>query len=453
LREKNNVLMDGRLAFLSSVLVCLTPDSFAQPVAAAANQGATNVCPIDLPTALQLAGAQNLDVRIARERLAEAKANHAGAVAQFFPWLSPGAAYRRHENRIQAVDGSIFDADKQSYTVGGALTAQWELGDAIYKSLAAKQLVKAADQTLDAQRQDAVLTAAQGYLELAFAQAAVSAAREAVAISSDFETQVGRAVEAGIAFKGDQLRVRVQTQRNQLALRQAAEQQRVAAARLAQTLHLDPVVELAARESDLTPLSLAPTNATLDALVRDALASRPELKQSQALLAAARDARNGAVYGPLIPSLGAQASVGGLGGGKNNDTGNFGDQEDFFIGLGWRIGPGGLFDFSRHRATESRLEGARLNEQKIRDEISRQVVETFTRWQSSADQIDTAQRALSAAEEGLRLAQTRKDFAVGVVLETIQAEQDLTRARLDYFKAVAEFNKAQYALSKALGKL
>ncbi|PYM16672.1 MAG: hypothetical protein DME18_00935 [Verrucomicrobia bacterium] len=408
---------------------------------------------IDLPTALRLAGAQNLDVQIARERLAEAKANHESAVAQFVPWLSPGAAYRRHENRIQAVDGSIFDADKQSYSVGGSLTAQMDLGDAIYKSLAAKQLVKAADHALDAQRQDAVVAAAQGYFELAFAQAAVNVAGEAVRISSDYETQIERAVEAGIAFKGDQLRVQVQMRRNQLALRQAAEQQRVAAARLAQTLHLDPAVELAARDPDLAPISLVSTNTTLETLVRGALASRPELKQSQSLVAAANDAKNGAVYGPLVPSLGAQAFVGGLGGGKNKDTGNFGDQEDYFIGVGWRIGPGGLFDFSRKRAAESRLQGSRLTEQKMRDEISRQVVEAFTRFQSLNEQIDAAARALDAAGEGLRLAQTRKDFAVGIVLETIQAEQDLTRTRLDYFKVIVEFNKAQYALSKATGKL
>ena len=112
-----------------------------------------------------------------------------------------------------------------------------------------------------------------------------------------------------------------------------------------------------------------------------------------------------------------------------------------------------LFDFGRQRAAESRLHGTKLAEQKLRDEVTRQVVEAFARLQSSGDQIETAGRALSAAEEGLRLAQTRKEFAVGVVLETIQAEQDLTRARLDYFKAVAEFNKAQYALSKATGKL
>src|SRR5215208_17908 len=44
----------------------------------------TNSHFIDLPTALKLAGAQSLDVRIARERLMEAKASHAGAMAQFF---------------------------------------------------------------------------------------------------------------------------------------------------------------------------------------------------------------------------------------------------------------------------------------------------------------------------------------------------------------------------------
>ena len=45
----------------------------------------------------------------------------------------------------------------------------------------------------------------------------------------------------------------------------------------------------------------------------------------------------------------------------------------------------------------------------------------------------------------------RQEFAVGIVLENIQAEQDLTRIRSDYLAAIAEFNKAQYALNKAIG--
>ena len=57
-------------------------------------------------------------------------------------------------------------------------------------------------------------------------------------------------------------------------------------------------------------MTLAPTNAALDSLVAQALRSRPELSQNQALTTAAQNLRNGAVYGPLIPSFGT--SIGGM---------------------------------------------------------------------------------------------------------------------------------------------
>jgi len=236
-------------------------------------------------------------------------------------------------------------------------------------------------------------------------------------------------------------------------LRQALEQQRVAGARLAVVLHLDPRVELAPQETDLLPLTLVETNAPLDSLVAQALGSRPELKQSQTLVSAAREARNGAVYGPLIPSLGAQAFAGGLGGGKNESTGNFGESEDYFVGLGWKIGPGGLFDSGRIHASKARLETARLNGAKVQDEITRQVVASHTRVQSLFDQLATAKQSLATASETLRLTRERKQFGVGAVLEDIQAQQELAKARSDYLSAVAEFNKAQYELTRAIGGL
>jgi outer membrane protein TolC len=433
-----------------SVVILIILSILILPAAAETNRAAH---PIDLPTALRLAGAQNLDVQIARERLAEARANHQSAVAQFFPWISPGITYRRHDDNIQDVSGNIIDVHKYSYAPGATLGIQLELGDAIYKSLASKQTVQAADHAVEAQRQETVLAAALGYFELALAQGAVGVALEAVRIASDYEKQLDSAVEVGMAFKGDLLRARVQAERNRLGLRQAQEQQRVAAARLAQVLHLDPTVELLAQDAELVPLALIETNTALGSIVQESLALRPELKQSESLSAAARDTRNGAKYGPLIPTIGAQAFWGGLGGGRRGIDDEFGAQQDYLVGLGWKVGPGGLIDFGRVRLAESRFNLAELSYTKLGDELTRQVVEVFTRWHSLTDQLATSQRALAAAEEGLRLAQQRKEFAVGVVLETIQAEQDLTRARLEYLKVVAEFDKAQYQLRRATGKL
>ncbi len=407
--------------------------------------------PIDLPTALRLAGAQNLDVQLARERLCEAQAQHDAALYNFFPWLSPGVAYKRHDGRIQDVAGNVFDAHKQQYTLGANVEARLELGEAWFKALAARQLAQAADHAVEAQQQESVFNAALGYFDLVKARAIASVARDAARVAGDYADQLQRGVELGLIFKGDALRARGQAERNQLAIQQAQEQQRVAAARLAQVLRLDPSVDLLPADNELLPLTLTATNTALDSLVAQALAGRPELKQGDALTRAAKKTRDAATVGPLIPGLGAQAFFGGLGGGRGGSTGNFSDTETVALTLGWRLGPGGIFDSSREKTASARLAATTIAADKTKDEVIRQVVEAHTRVHSLAAQLATLTRALATAEEAFRLTRERKERGFGVVLENIFAEQELTRARSDYVAAVAEFNKAQFALRRATG--
>ncbi len=417
--------------------------------------GATNSAtsqPIDLPTVLRLAGAQNLDVQLARERLREAQAAQDAALYNFFPWLSPGIGYRRYDGRIQDVAGNMFDASKQSYTLGANVEARLELGEAWFKSLAAKQLTQAADHAVEAQRQESVFNAALGYFDLVKARATAAVAEDATRIAGDYAEQLQRGVELGLIFKGDALRARGQAERNQLAVQQAQEQQRVAAARLAQVLRLDPAVNLFPADNELLPLTLTATNTALDSLVALALGARPELKQGVALTSAAKRNRDAATVGPLIPSLGAQAFFGGLGGGRNNAVGNFGDTESVALTLGWRLGPGGIFDSSREKSADARLAATSLAAERVKDEVIRQVVEAHTHIHSLAAQLATLKRALATAEEAFRLTRERKERGFGVVLENIFAEQELTRARNDYTATVAEFNKAQFTLRRALGQ-
>ena len=407
---------------------------------------------IDLPTVLRLAGAENLDVKIAREQLAEAQAADSAARMQFLPWLSPAAVVRRHDNRIQDVVGNMLETDKQSYTVGVTATGQVDLGDAIYRKLAAQQALRAATSAVDAQQGDAVLAAATTYFELVRARAFGETVREAARISKEYENQIRRAVEIGIANRGDELRVRVQTQRYEVELVRARELERVTAARLAQVLRLDPAVELRPQDEAPVALTLTPADATLTTLVERALQSRPELQRGRSLVAAAERLLSGAEKGPLIPTLGAQVFVGGLGGGVRGQPSSFGDSEDYALLVGWRIGPGGLFDKSRTRLATARLERARLEDARTRDEIVRQVVENFARVQSTADQMTATRQNLATASQSLQLSQERKDFGIAAVLEVIQAQRDLTQARADYLNAVAENDKAQYALRRAIGQ-
>src|SRR5258708_1961415 len=116
---------------------------------------------IDLATALRLAGANAIDVQIARERLNAAKAVAISTLTQLLPWLSAGTTYRRHGALIQDVVGNILTADKESYTVGPSANLQVDVGDMVFRTLAARQAARAADRQVETQQQEVLLRAAQ----------------------------------------------------------------------------------------------------------------------------------------------------------------------------------------------------------------------------------------------------------------------------------------------------
>ncbi|MDB6026958.1 MAG: Outer rane efflux protein [Verrucomicrobiales bacterium] len=408
---------------------------------------------IDLPTVLRLAGAQNIDVQIAREKLTEAQVAEEQARQHFYPWIAPGIGYRRHEGQIQDVSGNMFRADKQSYNLGATVNAQLDLGDAIYKTLAAKQLTKAAGHALASQQLQSVSLAAQNYFELAKAEALIRTTEEAMRVSENYEEQVQHAVEGGVAFAGDKLRVAVQTGKFRFALEQARAQKRLASARLAEVLRLKISEELSAIESDVAPLTLIETNFTLNGMVQKAFTNRPELKGSRALVSAAEENKKAATRGVWIPTLGAQAFAGGLGGGKDSAMGNFSDTADFSATVSWRVGPGGILDSTRVDASKSQLQSAKLRSEKILQQIEREVIEAAVQVQSLGQLVESARAIMKSATENVRLTTQRKEFAVGIVFEVVQAQQDLARAKMDYFSTVADFNKAQYALAAATGQI
>ncbi len=410
--------------------------------------------PVNLAAVMRIAGAENLDIQIAEQRLVEAQAAHEQARFQFFPYLSPGLGFKRHEGNTQTVDGQVIDPNKESFNVGAAVVAQIELGETIYKAMVGKRLVTAANFAAEAQRQESVYQAVAAFFDLVRAKAARGVAKESVRIADSYAGELGRAVEAGIAFKGDSYRALAQAERNRLTLRLLEEQQRIAAARLAQTLHISPAIELIPEGGDPAPMQLAVRHSSLDSLIAQALANRPELKQSDAQIAAAQKVRDGAKFGPLVPTLRGEYAHGGLGGGTYRDgIRDFDESTDYGVGLSWRIGPGGLFDQGRIKAGEARLKTGELDREKLHDEITRQVVEAHARVHSLADQIEFARKALDAAENSLKLARQRQQFGVGEVLENIQSEQDLTRARIDYLGAIADYNRAQFALQRAMGRV
>lgn len=406
---------------------------------------------IDLATALRLAGANHIDLEFARNNVRQAVAKHAETRNKFFPWFTVGATYRRHDGNIQDVSGTIDDVSKQSYQAGLGVVSELRLGEAIYQSLAAQQRAAAAGHAVESVRQNLIAEVSATYFDLLRAQAALAVSEQSKSMASDYENQVIAAVGAGVAFEADQYRAQIQTLRHELAGRKALEEIQVTSARLCEMLRLPNGLDLRGLDSQLVPLEYYPANTILGEQVRRALEHRPELRSREALLEAAHTDTDATVKAPFIPDLSLRATTGGLGGGRNGSTGNFDDSSEFMLGIGWRIGPGGMFDRARTETAQASEEAEVLLLEKARLRITREVLEAMARVRSIETRLDTVNKLLAASEKAYQLSRDRGETGVGGVLETLRAEEDLSFARLAYFELVTECNKAQIALRRASG--
>lgn len=419
---------------------------------AALNAAETQQETVDLPTVLKLVGAQNLEIATAQEKLREAQAREDSTLWQLFPTISPGVAYQNHSGMLQSFGGPVSDVNKESIQAGAVVQVRLELGEAVYRRLAAQQLSLAASHQLESQRLRSILEATTGYFELVGAQAAEKINAEAVKIAEDFHRQVQAAVTAGLTTKGDELRAYAQLTRTRLAYQKSIDARRVAAAHLAQTLRLNITGELRATDQHPAPLALSPGSNNLSDLVNLAVQHRPEITEAEALGSAAQENYNAARYAPLYPTLTAQVFGGGLGGSTSSSQTSFGRSTDTLVALTWKIGPGGIFDSTRERAAQAAEAQTRLGQERVRESITREVVEALSSVQVLQVQLQDAAKGVKATQEGLQLALKRREFAVGAVLETLQSQQDALQSQQDYLRTVTELNKAQYRLKSALGE-
>ena len=415
-----------------------------------------NVCSapmhVDLPTVMKLAGANNDEIRLARAKHVEALAESKLAWQRFWPSLTLGAGYRRTDGNVQDIAGAVFDVSKQQYSVGPNLMVDWSPGDMYYSALAAQQKALAAEQLAEKARRDIVTQSTGRYYDLLAAEASLAIIVDDLRLTQEYEKQIGGAVDAGTAFRADLLRVKTQVSREKLSIRQHEEARDLAAAALAEILRLPAETELRPAKADLVPVRLLDRRTGVATLISQAARERPEMKAAEAVSSAAGLESERARVAPMIPSVQAGYGFGGLGGGYNGDLGNFDDTQNVFVGLGWKIGPGGLFDRQRKVIAGAQEEAAGLQAANVKAAIGREVVEAAAKSQSAHDQIAINDEAVGAAEEMVKLARERQASQLGVVLEYLLAREELTRARQSRVQAVTRFNKAQHELKRAVGR-
>lgn len=422
------------------------------------------VLEMNLPTALAMIGGQHPAVGFAQWRVQQAYAELTRARVLWLPTIQGGFSFHRHDGNYQASGGEIVDVNRNSFQYGlgvgatGAgttprpgLVARFHMADAIFLPEIAEKRAWAQGHAANAVLNEQLLTVATAYLELLEAHQDRRILQEMRDRTSELSGLTADFAETGQGLRADADRLETELRMVEDRLVSSRERVEVASARLAQALSVGAAHEIVPVDPTVVPIDLVSSQADEAALISTGLSNRPELKESQALVAAACDEYRRQKYAPFVPSTLLGFSTGGFGGGLGNSIDNVDSRYDFDAVVSWEVRNLGWGEHAARRDAASRVQQAKYEKICVMDQVAREVSEAHARVRLRAERITLAQQAIESAENSYQRNLSRIRDGQGLPLEVLQSVQALEEARRTYLEAVANYNEAQFQLQWALG--
>jgi outer membrane protein TolC len=186
-------------------------------------------------------------------------------------------------------------------------------------------------------------------------------------------------------------------------------------------------------------------------LISTGLATRPELKESQALVAAACEAYKREKVAPFVPSVLMGFSSTSFGGGLGSNSDNFSGRYDIDAMMVWEIRNLGFGEGAARRERNAQVQQATFAKLRMMDQVAQEVAEANIQVGIRKQQVDMAQTAIVRARDSYQRNIDRIRDGQGLPIEVLQSIQALEASERAYLRAVADYNRSQLQLQWALG--
>jgi len=432
------------------------------------------VQPIDLTSALRLAGVQNPELNVARRRILEAAAERQLAAAYFLPSINTGFNYDTHTGVLQQSNGNILSVNRSAVYVGAGANAvaagtvnipgvylAENIGLGVFNYLASKQVVYQREFETLAVRNQILLQVTLAYSELLRAEG-----RRAVQTQARDEARLIARLTREYAEKGqgrvaDANRAATQLARREADIQAAEAEILTASAQLCRVLNLDPSIRLHPIDAYVVPQPIVPDPIPVAELIATGLLNRPELAAQRAAIQSALYMLDGAKVLPFSPTVLLGFSAGGFGGGSNLVRpifGGFSGREDLDAIAFWTIQNLGVGNLALVRIASARMQIAEFHQVELLNMVRAQVAEAYAKTHARYAQIGTYEEGVRAGylayhEDLIRIRAMGGPEEHNVLpIELLNSFDLLAHTRLDYLDAIVDYNRAQFEMWVALGQ-
>ncbi len=431
------------------------------------------VLPINLPAALRLANSQPIDVQVAAVRIKAALAALDLAWVQWLPTISLGGDYARHDGAIQSSDGNVSVNSHGSLMFGagtgiGSTSETLSFSSAIFGPLVARQVVRAREADEQTALNDSMLAVTEAYFNVQQARGQLAGTIETVHKADELLRRV-RKLASGLVSPLEISRVETELARLRESDLLARERWQVASAELVRLLRLQPTAQVEPVEPPHLVVNLIDPRQSIDDLIVMGLTNRPELASRQAQVQAALTLLRQEKLRPLIPSLllrgystpaSGTLAVGAMAAGPDGSLGSYRPRGDIDAQLLWQLDNLGFGNRAKIHIRDAAHQEAVLELFRVQDSVAADVIRAYSESRQSARRAEVAVLEVKLAVETYEknlvgLGQTRR---AGEIVQTVirpqealAAAQALAQAWSSYYTAVADSNRAQFRLYRALG--
>jgi len=427
-----------------------------------------HVLPINLATALRLAEARPIMIQMAELSVQADIARLQQARALWLPTIFIGADYQRHDGGLQVQrEGDVIHNHRNQFLVGAGPKAVFALTDAIYRPLAAAQVLQSRQLDVQTARNEALFRMADAYFR-------VQESRGRLA-SYDISVSLGQELLQRIDKLGGKILPAVEIDRTRASLAELEQEQvgarrdwRTSSAELSRVLRLPPSSLVVPLEPPHILVNLIPAASSIDELIPIGLVSRPELASQQALVQASLTRLKQERMRPLIPTVVVQGSAnpdnrlmgGYYAAGRNDSIDNRTARQDVNVQVLWELRNLGFGNRGLVAERQAEQQLATYEYMRIQDTVSAEIASAHAEVIAAREQLPLAEKGVLAAVASFKgniqgLNETQR---IGEVITTINRPQEVIASLLQlrqaytfYYRALNNFNRAQFRLFYALG--
>lgn len=407
---------------------------------------------LDLTAALRLARERNPSLRAAAAAVRAAEGGATVARSARLPRLSAEGLYLRYESPPEAPFGALgaYSPIAENTYAAGVFVRQplYSSGRITAGIDAARSSVRAAELARAQAVVDVTAVIAQAHHDVLLARELERVAEKSVAVLSRAVDLAGAHYQEGTVSRLDVLRAETRLSSAKAALRRATTARAAAREALAAAVGLDPA-EAPPVRGDLTPEDVVEFSLEGANVVERTSRGGPSVRARAAAADAARSLAE-AARAARRPAVGL--FLAGLTSRPELVTGedDWGLELAAGVSVSWALYDGGS---ASGEAAGYEAEAERLTAEATQERLSTEAAALAQKRQMERARADiaTTSENVDRAERALAIAEERYAEGVGVQLEVLEAEADLTAVRGELARAIHAHHSAYTALLRAMG--